>query len=202
MKTETNWKGTKSDAWIETYSGIKFNVFDPKSADVNILDIAHALSMCTRFNGHLCKYYSVAEHSWIISQVLPQEHKLAGLLHDASEAYLSDIPRPIKYMLPEVKEIDTKVSDVILQKYGIHSVPDTVHLLDRQMCLAEAEASNMNTGDWDENHDQFGHIKVDLRWWNWRTARFMFIERFHNLTKGKWQYEYYQMRRDEYGINK
>lgn len=190
MRTEIDWEGNKNDAWIETYTGIKFNVFDPKSELVNILDIAHALSMCVRFNGHLPYFYSVAEHSWHMSNLVEDKYALAALLHDASEAYFSDIPRPIKYMFPQVREVDDKVSDCILSKYGVTGIDSSIHTLDRSMCLTEAKHCGMNTEDWPEGHEQYGVAKVKLRFWSWKTARTMYLNRFDYLTGGRWKDEY------------
>lgn len=82
--------------WIQTYQGGQMYPLDPHVAEIDIQDIAHALSNLCRFNGHVKKFYSVAEHSCFVSDVLPRNLRLNGLLHDASEAYLCDMPRPIK----------------------------------------------------------------------------------------------------------
>jgi hypothetical protein len=190
METETAWLGTKKNSWIETYTGKKFNVFEPDIKAINIIDIAHALSMCTRFNGHLHQYYSVAEHSIYVSELVPKEFALAGLLHDASEAYLSDIPRPIKAMIPEVKLIENKVMTLIFKKYGITKYSNIISHIDRSMCLTEAVQSNMNTGDWSEGHDKYGLQNVTIKYLSWSLAKRDFLNRFDILTRGKFAYEY------------
>jgi hypothetical protein len=81
---------------ITTYSGIRFWPLLPNPADIRIEDIAHALSNQCRLAGHAREFYSVAEHSVRVSQHCPPEDALWGLLHDASEAYLSDVPAPMK----------------------------------------------------------------------------------------------------------
>lgn len=82
--------------WIQTFTCQQMYPLDPREAEIDILDIAHALANLCRFNGHVKQFYSVAEHSCHVSDLLPQVWKLTGLLHDASEAYLCDLPRPIK----------------------------------------------------------------------------------------------------------
>lgn len=82
--------------WIQTHTGGQMYPLDPHPAELNIQDIAHSLAMQCRFNGHTKVFYSVAEHCCHVHDVLPANLKLAGLLHDASEAYLCDLPRPIK----------------------------------------------------------------------------------------------------------
>ena len=71
-------------SWIQTYTGIKFDALNPKPKMIDIVDIAHALSMTCRFNGHVKNFYSVAEHSYYVSQLAPKGYKLCGLLHDIS----------------------------------------------------------------------------------------------------------------------
>src|ERR1051326_5301684 len=81
---------------IMTFSGRWINPLNPRPEDIDIVDIAHALSNQCRFTGHTRFFYSVAQHSCLVSDECANPHKLGGLLHDASEAYLSDIARPIK----------------------------------------------------------------------------------------------------------
>jgi 5'-deoxynucleotidase YfbR-like HD superfamily hydrolase len=84
---------------------------------IKIEDIAHALSNQCRFGGHLPKYYSVAEHSLVCYNLATQPNKKAALLHDASEAYMLDIPRPIKQALADYKEIEHKLMLLIAEKF-------------------------------------------------------------------------------------
>src|SRR5690242_720613 len=85
-----------SSGQIRTYTGRAFSPLDPNPDDIVIEDIAHALSLNCRFTGHVRWHYSVAQHSVLCSEIVPSEYALTALLHDASEAYLSDIARPIK----------------------------------------------------------------------------------------------------------
>lgn len=87
--------------WIQVASGKPFWPLDPTPEDIEPQDIAHALSQLCRFGGHCLRFASVAEHSVYVSRAVSPEHALWGLLHDASEAYLVDIPRPIKRFLPD-----------------------------------------------------------------------------------------------------
>ena len=73
--------------WIITASGKRFYLRRPTPADIDAGDVAHALAHICRFNGHTREFYSVAQHSILVSRLLPDELKLAGLLHDAAEAY-------------------------------------------------------------------------------------------------------------------
>lgn len=94
--------------FVETSSGTHFSLDNPEFYPN---DIAHALSMNCRFNGHTSEFYSVAEHSMLVSAIVyflggSNEQKLEGLLHDATEAYLSDVPAPFKQFLPDWKKLD------------------------------------------------------------------------------------------------
>ena len=82
--------------WMQTFSGRQFWPMDPKPEDVCILDIANSLGKICRYNGHCKKFYSVAEHSYYVSKYVEPQNALWGLLHDASEAYMCDLIRPLK----------------------------------------------------------------------------------------------------------
>lgn len=108
------------DPVIRTFTGIWVNCFNANKEMICIDDIAHALSNQCRFGGHLPKFYSVAEHSIRCSILAGKESKLAALLHDASEAYLVDIPRPIKLKLDNYKTIEDSLMKIIAEKYGFN----------------------------------------------------------------------------------
>lgn len=82
--------------WMQTFSGQAFYPLDPRPADIMIEDIAHALGNLCRFNGHCTDFYSVAQHSVMVASLVQDRLAMTALLHDASEAYLSDMPRPLK----------------------------------------------------------------------------------------------------------
>lgn len=83
-------------SWILTRSGRKFDLANPTADMVDPTDIAHSLSMQCRFNGHTRHFYSVAQHCVLVADLVPAEHQLAALLHDATEAYVGDLVRPLK----------------------------------------------------------------------------------------------------------
>lgn len=109
---------------IRTNSGKYINVFDTNPEDINIEDIAHALSMIPRFGGHLPKFYSVGEHSLYVFRYVKKQYpndyqlQLQALMHDATEAYLLDMPSPIKHRMPEYMAIENKLGAVIATKFG------------------------------------------------------------------------------------
>jgi hypothetical protein len=139
--------------WITTQSGQHFYPKDPEGSVFDIADIAHALSLTCRFAGHCNRFYSVAEHSVLVAQLAESSGAgLWGLLHDASEAYLVDIPRPIKY-LPEMagyRALESRTTAAILESFGLRGPePATVKEADRLMLRSEAEALGLLRKDWD-----------------------------------------------------
>jgi len=104
---------------IRTFTGLYMNVFDPTPEMICIEDIAHALSMQCRFGGHLPKFYSVAQHS---VNVADMSRTLQALMHDSAEAYLLDIPSPIKKRLTGYKEIEDNLLRVIADKFGFDPI--------------------------------------------------------------------------------
>jgi len=110
---------TAIEDWIETRKGHRVSVQNPKPEQFDIEDIAYALSNTCRFNGHCAGFLSVAEHSVLVSQRLPDNLKLAGLLHDATEAYLGDIPSPIKQFLPDYKKLEKVFETAIEDRFNL-----------------------------------------------------------------------------------
>jgi Predicted hydrolases of HD superfamily len=110
------------EPWIETHSGKRMYFLAPTPEMIDIDDIAHSLSLQCRFSGHTSQFYSVAEHSINVARELQDEGpevQLQGLLHDASEAYLLDVPSPVKQFLGGYKEMEDGLMKAIFTKYGV-----------------------------------------------------------------------------------
>jgi hypothetical protein len=105
--------------WILTASGKRFDYADPQPQQIDILDIAQALAHECRYAGHARRFYSVAQHSVLVSQIVPREHALEALLHDAHEAYCKDIPRPLKALLPDYRAVEDRIDGVIRAHFGL-----------------------------------------------------------------------------------
>ena len=124
--------------WMLTYTGRVYWPMDPRPCEVNIEDIAHALAYQCRYGGHTSEYYSVAEHCVLVSRLLPEKLKFVGLMHDATEAYVSDVPRPLKPYLTNYAEIEARNWEAIGTAFGLPELlPPEVDDLDRRMCLLE-----------------------------------------------------------------
>lgn len=125
-------------SWIQTNSGVRFDLLVPSASMVHIGDIAHALSNLCRFNGHVREFYSVAQHSVHVSELVPKQIALAGLLHDASEAYLGDVTTPLKAMLPDYRMIEKNVMRAISRHFAlVELMPAAVHYADKVALLTE-----------------------------------------------------------------
>ena len=105
--------------WILTASGKHFDYADPQPDQIDINDILVGLSNESRFAGQTNVFYSVAQHSVHVASLVDEEHTLEALLHDASEAYLKDIPSPLKALLPDYRATEAKVNAVIRDKFHL-----------------------------------------------------------------------------------
>jgi len=128
--------------WITTFSGKKIYPLNPSSDEICIEDIAHALSNICRFTGHTKSFYSVAQHSVLVSVHGSIEHRLSGLMHDACEAYICDIAKPLKMTqeLSGYQTIERRLMKCISEKFGFDfPLPEEVKYTDYRMLITEAQ---------------------------------------------------------------
>lgn len=115
-------------SWILTRGGRRFDLLEPSAAMVDPADIAYSLAHQCRFNGHTRAHYSVAQHCYLVADLVPAEHQLAALLHDATEAYVGDLVSPLKALLPEYRQIELRVWHAICGRFDLDPVlPPCVH---------------------------------------------------------------------------
>ena len=187
----------KEAAWIQTHSGRRFNPTKPNPNAIVLQDIAHSLSMQCRFTGH-CKYfYSVAQHSVLVSYICDSQDALWGLLHDASEAYLIDVPRPLKKSgkFEAYIEFEKTMQEAICKRFGLPlDEPPSVKKADTRLLSTEArELMSPRHPDWVQPVEPLPFI---IEAWEPQKAKDMFIKRFFELTESPQYYEYYLKHKD------
>lgn len=128
--------------WMQTFTGRKFYPMAPRAEDIAPEDIAHALSLLCRYNGHVKSFYSVAEHCILMSATF-QDTELAlwALLHDATEAYVGDMVRPLKRSMPEYVAAEDRVMEAICERFNLpYGMPVAVKDADSRILLNEKAA--------------------------------------------------------------
>jgi len=169
--------------YISTYTGRLINPLDPELDDFNLLDISHALSQNNRFTGHTLFPYSVAEHSCRVSDILPQDLKLTGLLHDASEAFLSDIARPVKAQEQMLfyREAEDKLMEKIAEKFNFSfPFPEEIKYADRILLITELRdlmPHSYDASDW----NGYKPLEERIAPWSPEKAKYAMIERLEKL---------------------
>ena len=126
--------------WIQTYTGRQFWPFDPRPDDVEIIDVAHALANTCRYTGHTRAFYSVAQHCCLASINVPPADEGWALLHDASEAYLCDVARPVKRhpAMAAYREAEERLERVIAERFGLSwPPPASIKHVDRVLLRTE-----------------------------------------------------------------
>lgn len=174
---------------FNTHTGRLIDLVDPDPENLHIEDIATALSRICRFGGHSSAFYSVAQHSILVTALVPQECQKAALLHDAAEAYLGDVIKPLKVLLGAAyKQLEDRFETAIYRKYGVQIssvVKAEVKQADMLMLEMEHEAlilqspgrlnGMMHNTAW-EWYDENG------KWaWDSETAREIFMQVFNQL---------------------
>lgn len=178
---QLDWDSTEAKP-ILTYSGILFYPLAPRVEDVEIVDIAHALSNLCRFGGHCREFYSVAEHSVLIARYVWKKTRcpvlaLQAILHDGSEAYLVDMPRPIKVEIPQYLTIETAIQAVVMDAWDLpHSMPAFVKECDNAILLTERDQNLASDEGWWPDVEP---LPVKLKLWSPSKARRIFIREFN-----------------------
>lgn len=185
-------------AWIQTHSGRRFNPTNPNPDAIVIQDIAHALSMQCRFSGHCKKFYSVAQHSVLVSHICNEEDALWGLLHDASEAYLVDVPRPLKRSgkFDAYIEFEARMQEAVCKRFGLpYQEPPSVKKADSKLLATEArDLMSPLHPDWLQ---PVTPLPFTIDAWSPDKAKDMFMQRFFELIGADpSNYEHYLKYRD------
>lgn len=133
-----------ADTRIMLVSGELYDLADPSASRLTLNDIAHGLSMVCRFAGQASRFYSVAEHSVHVARLVPPHLGRAALLHDAAEALIGDVSRPLKSLLPDYRQVEARIEFDLAARFTPPGqrlidwhVPD-IKAADLAMCAVEA----------------------------------------------------------------
>lgn len=183
--------------YLNTFTGRRFYPLRPDKEPACIIDIAHSHSMVTRFAGHLSEFYSIAQHSCHVHDLMPKRLKLYGLLHDAAEAFIGDLVFPVK-QLPEIynvyKPLENKIEDSIFNTFGV-KVTDA----DRKLLKDNENRLSENEKQFFYNHADSKSAKFKpfpnmfLESWPQSQAFGQFLLRYYNLTGDKLVLEYIEI---------
>lgn len=167
--------------YIHTFSGIAFDLLNPKPEMILIEDIAHSLSLINRYNGAALFPYSVAQHSLYVASLLSEELRLHGLLHDAAEAYIGDMVSPLKIIMSQYKLIEAKISKVVADMFGlVYPEPWEVKKADLAMLSAERDQVLLPSyGPWYKDFPAPAPITIEVM--PWHQVQEMFLSELHAL---------------------
>jgi hypothetical protein len=187
----------KAAEFIETYTGRAFYPLHPDPSAISIIDIARGLSLQCRYGGQISDFYSVAEHSVLLA-VYAEEvlhatvaECLQVLIHDAPEAYMTDIPRPVKQYMPEYREWDHGINDCIREWLDLSDIkpPTWLDTIDGRIIVDERAQLKSDSGlEWGHNMPPLG---IEMQKWQPRRAEIEFLMRYTAYTNslfGKPQY--------------
>lgn len=173
--------------YFRTYTGRDVHPLDPSPGEISIFDIARSLSQTCRFLGHTEAYYSVAQHSVLVSQHVPPEDALWGLLHDASEAYICDLPAPIKHspQMAIYREVEDRIMLAVCARYDLRrEMPPSVKLADKRLLATEfRDVTTMDDMEWVRKECGVEPLTgYHIASWAPAFAEKMFLDRFEELT--------------------
>ena len=149
FNTKPGFQPGRSGDWIATIDDKKFWPFDPRVGDFELDAICVALGNTCRFNGHVNRFYSVAQHSLAVAALCDDKYLLWALLHDAGEAYIGDMVRPLKKHFPKFQEIEMQILQTLGLQFGLEwPIPEIVKMADDNLLVLEATELGFDVSDW------------------------------------------------------
>jgi hypothetical protein len=173
---------------ITTISNQSIDLLAPAPDAIDVLDIAHALALQCRFSGQVQDFYSVAQHSVMVSRLVPDEDALWGLLHDASEAYINDILAPLKrtFEMTGYRMVEARLMDAVLLHFGLAGhycdVPRTVRLADKIALATECRDLRGCSDDAARALAGARPCPTHIEPVSWQEARRLFMDRYREIT--------------------
>lgn len=172
--------------WMQTLTGRMFFPLDPRQDEIDVRDIARGLAMRCRYSGQITEFYSVAEHSVIVSYAVANEDPSAAreaLLHDATEAYLGDMIRPLKSSMPTFCAAEDQLEAVIFARFGVEPTPETravVKRADNRILIDERQVRTQAPAKW-HGLDGLEALGVQIHALHWQEAEHLWMQRFVEL---------------------
>jgi|SRR5579859_189219 len=181
-------KQNADKAYIATYTGKKFFLLNPRIEDIDIIDIAHALALQCRWTGHCKFHYSVAQHAYYCSLLGPENEAFHRLNHDDSEAYISDMNRPLKHYTEAGEaymQVEEPLQGLIYDAFGLSRIePASVKIADNKMLYTEkAQIMGYTFNEAEKWSPDEGQCSIVIERWSPEQAEHMFLERFYQLQK-------------------
>lgn len=177
---------------VRTLSGKSVDLLDPDPSQIDITDITRALSNLCRYGGRLRCFYSVAEHSVLVANWLLDRHRahlggnllaLAGLLHDGAEAYMGDIPWPVRAAISGASDLDDRLSAIVAKRFGLsHPWPEEVKEADYRIVADEEYLMPVETLDW-TGYVRPERLGVYIECWSPEKAEHEFLRLYEFLSR-------------------
>ena len=164
----------------------RYYFFNHPSVNVTLNAVARGLANTCRFGGQCQQFYSVAEHSIYVSRLVPAPLALWGLMHDASEAFIGDMPKPLKEVLPDYKALEKRIEGPILAAFGLEgAMPREVKDADMAMLSVEQVQVMANHDPWSWTiHTDDAHSRIKVAFLSPQEAYEAFVQRFVEVCDG------------------
>lgn len=176
--TDTTLRGD----WMNTITGRDVHILTPRPEEIDPFDIAHALGMLCRYNGHVAEFYSVGEHCVLMSERVPADDALWALLHDATEAYLGDMIKPLKRADPVYTAIEDQMMGVICERFGLDpACPASVKEADLRILVDERTALQPHRGRPWKSTENVTALGVPICGWDPNYAKDRYLARLQDL---------------------
>ena len=169
--------------FMQTFTARTIDLKNPDPDQIDIMDIAHGLSHVCRFAGQAKFFYSVAQHSVHVAEMCLDQHALVGLLHDATEAYLGDVPSPVKHLCPDYKRLEKKLWGAIAEKFDLpKTIPKAVKDVDLRMLATERPKVFDKRIPWGPLMDKLEPYPIQVEGKTSIVARSLFLGIYSNIT--------------------